>query len=286
MGGDLFAGLTLAAIAIPEQIATARLGDFSPETGFFAFIAAVLAFALFGASRHLSVGADSTITPILAGGLALIATSGSPHYVAMAALLALMVGAIVLVGGLLRLGWIADLLSVPVMAGFLAGIAIHILVSQLPELLGLPSGSGNVFQRLAAVRADLGQVNLWSLALGVAVFAIVMACERLSARIPGALIALALATLAVTTFDMTGRGVAVLGSLPAGLPGLGLPQVTFDDMRTLVPLALLVAIIVMVQTAATTRSFAGDSGRPADVNRDFVGVGAASLLSGLAGAFP
>lgn len=286
LGGDLFAGLTLAAIAIPEQIATARLGDFSPEIGFVAFIAAVLAFALFGASRHLSVGADSTITPILAGGLALIATSGSPHYVAMAALLALMVGAIVLVGGLIRLGWIADLLSVPVMAGFLAGIAVHILVSQLPELLGLPSGSGNVFQRLAAVRSDLGQVNFWSLALGVAVFAIVIMCERISARIPGALIALALTTLAVTTLDLTSRGVAVLGTLPAGLPGLGLPQVTFDDMRTLVPLALLVAIIVMVQTAATTRSFAGESGMPADVNRDFVGVGAASLLSGLAGAFP
>lgn len=286
LSGDVFAGLTLAAIAIPEQIATARLGDFSPEVGFFAFMAAALAFALFGASRHLSVGADSTITPILAGGLALIATSGSPHYVAMAALLALMVGAIVLVGGLLRLGWIADLLSVPVMAGFLAGIAVHILVSQLPELLGLPSGSGNVFQRLAAVKADLGQVNPWSLALGGAVFAIVMACERISARIPGALIALALATLAVIALDLTGRGVAVLGSLPTGLPGLGLPQVSFEDMRTLVPLALLVAIIVMVQTAATTRSFAGDSSGPADVNRDFVGVGAASLLSGLAGAFP
>lgn len=286
LSGDLFAGATLAAIAIPEQIATARLGDFSPEIGFFAFIAAVLAFAVFGASRHLSVGADSTITPILAGGLALIATSGSPHYVTMAALLALMVGAIVLVGGLLRLGWIAALLSVPVMAGFLAGIAVHILVSQLPELLGLPPGSGNVFQRLAAVKADIGQVNFWSLALGVAVFAIVTVCERISARIPGALIALALATLAVTALDLNGRGVAVLGTLPAGLPGLGLPQVTFDDMRTLVPLALLVAIIVMVQTAATTRSFAGESGTPPDVNRDFVGVGAASLLSGLAGAFP
>ena len=216
LSGDLFAGLTLAAIAIPEQMATARLGDFSPEVGFFAFIAAVFAFAVFGASRHLSVGADSTITPILAGGLALIATSGSPHYVAMAALLALMVGAIVLAGGLLRLGWIADLLSVPVMAGFLAGIAIHILVSQLPELLGLPSGSGNVFQRLAAVRADLGQVNFWSLALGVGVFAIVTGCERISPRIPGALIALAVATLAVTALGLTGRGVAVQGNLPAG----------------------------------------------------------------------
>ena len=156
LGGDIAAGLTLAAIAIPEQMATARLGDFSPETGFFAFIAGSLAFAVFGASRSLSAGANSTITPIFAGGLALVAVSGSPQYAALAAMLALMVGAIVLASGVLRLGWIADLLSVPVTAGFLAGIAVHIVISQLPELLGLPPGSGDVFSRLAAICGRCG----------------------------------------------------------------------------------------------------------------------------------
>src|ERR1700730_4617323 len=125
---DLVAGLTLAAIAIPEQMATARLGGFAPQIGFFAFIAGSIGFAMLGANRFLSCGADSTITPIFAGGLVLLAASGSPDYQALAAALALMVGVIMVLGGLFRLGWIADLLSTPVTVGFLAGISLHILV--------------------------------------------------------------------------------------------------------------------------------------------------------------
>lgn len=287
LGGDAFAGLTLAAIAIPEQMATARLGDLSPQAGFLAFLAGTVAFAMFGSSRHTSVGADSTITPIFAAGLVILAASGSPHYQALAALLALMVGAAVSAAGLLRLGWIADLLSVPVTAGFLAGISIHIVTSQLPELLGLHPGSGDVFHRLEAVYGGFSDINPYSAAIGIAVFAFVIMCERISARIPGALIGLATATLGVVGFDLPARGVAVLGTLPAASPGLHLPEVTFADMRTLVPLTLLVTIVIMVQTAATTRSFGSSSTSGSDdVTRDFIGVGAASLLSGLVGAFP
>ena len=286
LGKDVAAGLTLAAIAIPEQMATARLGDFAPQVGFVAFIAGSVAFAAFGSSRVLSSGADSTITPIFAGGLALIATSGSPQYASLAAMLALMVGAMVAVGGLLKLGWLADLLSVPVTAGFLAGISIHIVISQLPGLLGLPPGSGSVFQRLAAIHADIGQVNWPSVALGLGVFAVVVLAEHVSPRIPGALIALALATLAVQFFDLTRHGVAVLGALPEGLPSPAMPVIAIVDLRTLVPTALLISLVVMVQTAATTRSFGDRSGAAADVNRDFVGVGAGSVLAGLFGAFP
>src|SRR5450759_4215384 len=128
---DLFAGLTLAAIAIPEQMATARLGGFTPQIGFFAFLAGSLAFAVFGSNRFLSCGADSTITPIFAGGLAALAASGSPQYQLLAAALALMAGLMLLAAGVFRLGWIADLLSIPVTLGFLAGISVHILISQL-----------------------------------------------------------------------------------------------------------------------------------------------------------
>ena len=124
---DLVAGLTLVAVAIPEQMATARLGGFSPEVGFFAFVAGSLAFALFGDNRLLSCGADSTITPIFAGSLALLAASGSADYTALGAMLALMVGIVLVAGGIFRLGWIADLLSIPVTTGFLAGISVHIL---------------------------------------------------------------------------------------------------------------------------------------------------------------
>src|ERR1700686_5197963 len=123
---DLFAGLTLAAIAIPEQMATARLGGFAPQLGFFAFLAGSLAFAMFGSNRFLSCGADSTITPIFAGGLAALAASGDPQYLVLAASLALMVGLLLLFAGIFRLGWIADLLSIPVTTGFLAGISVHI----------------------------------------------------------------------------------------------------------------------------------------------------------------
>ncbi|WP_167316192.1 SulP family inorganic anion transporter [Mesorhizobium japonicum] len=285
LNGDLIAGLTLAAIAIPEQMATARLGGFAPEIGFFAFVAGSVAFALFGANRHLSVGADSTITPLFAGSLALLATSGSPHYLALAAMLALLVGLIVTLSGIFRLGWIADLLSVPVTTGFLAGIAVHIIVSQMPGLLGLPAESGETLRRVGEIAGNLHLTNPWSLGLGLGVFAIVFCSERISARIPGALIGMVLATLAVVVFGLRDHGVEVLGALPNGLPGAYLPVASLGDVQALVPLALLIAIVVMVQTAATSRSFASQPDASPDVNRDFVGVGAGSILSSLFGAF-
>lgn len=286
INGDLIAGFTLAAIAIPEQMATARLGGFAPEIGFFVFAAGSVAFAAFGANRYLSAGADSTITPLFAGGLALLSASGSPQYLAMAATLAVMVGALVVLCGLFRLGWIADLLSVPVTTGFLAGISIHIIVSQLPGLLGLPAENGETLRRVGEIAANLHLTNPWSLVLGLGVFLIVFVCERISARIPGALIGLVLATLAVIAFGLAGRGVAVLGALPNGLPRASLPLAGLDDVQALVPLALLIAIVVMVQTAATARSFVPPQGEAPDVNRDFVGVGAGSVASGLFGGFP
>ena len=157
--GDLMAGLTLAAIAIPEQMATARLGGFAPQIGFFAFMAGSLGFALLGGNRFLSCGADSTITPIFAGGLAALAAAGSPEYQGLAIALALMVGAMMLAGGAFRLGGIANLLSMPVMVGFLAGISVHIIVSQLPGVLGLESPSGPTLDRIGVLARDLGRTN-------------------------------------------------------------------------------------------------------------------------------
>src|ERR1700681_1707339 len=159
MTHDLFAGLTLAAIAIPEQMATARLGGFTPQLGFFAFWAGSLAFAAFGSNRFLSCGADSTITPIFAGGLAVLAASGSSEYLALAAALAAMVGVLLLLAGVFRLGWIADLLSIPVTTGFLAGISVHIIISQLPGILGLPAPNGPMLQRLAILAGHLNETN-------------------------------------------------------------------------------------------------------------------------------
>jgi SulP family sulfate permease len=283
---DLVAGLTLAAIAIPEQLATARLGHFSPQIGFSAFLAGSLAFAIFGNNRFLSSGADSTITPIFAGSLALLAVAGSPDYAALAAVLALMVGLVLLIGGIFRLGWIADLLSVPVTVGFLAGISVHILISQMPAILGLPSTDGPMLERLAVLAEQLPQTNLFSLAIGFGVLALIATSERVDARIPGALIGLIGAAAAVMLMGLESRGVSVLGDVPVALPALAVPGISISQLVQLVPLTLIVAVIVMVQTAATTRSFASDPNVPPDVDRDFVGVGAGSILSGLIGGFP
>jgi len=283
---DLFAGLTLAAIAIPEQMATARLGGFTPQFGFFAFLAGSLAFAAFGSNRFLSCGADSTITPIFAGGLAVLVAAGSPDYPVMAAALALMVGVLLLAAGIFRLGWIADLLSIPVTTGFLAGISGHILISQLPGILGLPSPSGPMLQRLATLAGQLNEANAFTLLIGLGVLAIIAVSERIDARIPGALIGLALASASVALLGLESRGVSVLGAVSVSSPSVAIPVISAGNLASLFSLGLIIAVVVMVQTAATTRSFLSDPDQPADVDRDFVGVGVGSIVSGLIGAFP
>src|SRR6201997_3627758 len=162
---DVIAGLTLAAIAIPEQMAPARLGGFEPQIGFFAFMAGSLGFAMLGANRFLSCGADSTITPIFAGGLAALAATGSPDYQGLAIALALMVGAMLVLSGIFKLGGIANLLSVPVTVGFLAGISVHILVSQLPGVLGQEQPDGPTLQRIAELAREIGQANPYTVVI-------------------------------------------------------------------------------------------------------------------------
>ncbi|MET4386525.1 SulP family sulfate permease [Bradyrhizobium sp. F1.4.3] len=284
--GDLMAGLTLAAIAIPEQMATARLGGFAPQIGFFAFMAGSLGFALLGGNRFLSCGADSTITPIFAGGLAALAAAGSPEYQGLAIALALMVGAMMLAGGAFRLGGIANLLSVPVMVGFLAGISVHIIVSQLPGVLGLESPSGPTLDRIGELATELGRTNPFTLCIGFGVLGVVFASEKISAKLPGALIGLVAATLAVIGLGLESKGVSVVGAVPGTLPRPTLPELAPEQWVHLVPLAFVITIVVMVQTAATTRSFPSDPDKPADVDRDFLGAGAGSVLAGLFGAFP
>ena len=286
LASDLIAGFTLVAIAIPEQMATARLGGFSPQIGFYAFVAGSVGFAMFGANRILSCGADSTITPIFAGTLASLAVAGSPDYAVLAAALAVMVGFALVASGIFRLGWIANLLSMPVTVGFLAGIAVHILVSQLPGVLGVSPPSGPLPSRLLALAGNLNGANPFTLLIGFGVLAVIAISERISVRIPGALIGLTVATVAVVLMGLESRGVSVIGVVSGALPGLAIPEIPVSGWARLVPLGLLITAVVMVQTAATTRSFPSDPGEPPDVDRDFLGVGAGGVLAGLIGAFP
>ncbi len=276
----------LAAICIPEQMATARLGGFPPEAGFVAFVAATLAFVVFGASRYMSVGADSTIAPIFAAGLAFLAPAGLHAYAALAGTLALLVGAMLLAAGFLRLGWIADLLSVPVTTGFLAGIAVHIAVSQLPTALGVPPAPGDLLDQLAGLASSAGHTNPYTLALTLGVLAIILACERLSARIPGALLALVLAAAAVHFAIPRGESVATLGAVAPATLSIRMSLPHLHDLIRLLPLALILSLVIMVQSAATARTFRVPADSGTDFDRDLAGVGAANLLAALAGTFP
>ena len=287
LSGDLVAGLMLAAIAIPGQLATARLAGMPPETGLYAFAAGSLAFAAFGANRFMSVQADSTIAPIFAGALASIAVTGTADYSAQVTLLALMVGIILLAVGLFRAGWLATLLSIPVTTGFLAGISVHIIIGELPTLLGISEEQGHIVLRLVHIVGRLGETNVYALAIGTGVLIATMGTARVSPRVPGALIGLVGAGLAVALFNLDTRGVSMLGALPVRLPTLAVPALPgLEELGSLVPLALVIAMVCIMQTAAVAGTYPSDDEKPDDVSRDFAGVGAGSLLAGLIGAFP
>jgi MFS superfamily sulfate permease-like transporter len=285
LGADLLAGLTLAAIAVPEQMATARLAGLSPSVGLLSFLAGSIAFAVAGSSRTLSAGADSTIAPIFAGGLATLAATGSVHYGALAVGLALLVGAVVATAGVARLGFVGDLLSAPVMTGFLAGIAVHILASQAPAALGLPVPAGATLAKLLRLAAEAWRANPWDVGVAAGVVAVTAACEKLAPRLPGALIGVAAATAFALILRLEPATLAPLGEVAGALPRLGLPDLTPRDWIDLAPLALLVGAVVMVQTATVSRAFPVEGEAP-QVARDFIGLGAGNLLAGLAGAFP
>src|SRR5208337_2760284 len=279
---DVVAGVMLAAISIPGQLATARLAGMPPETGLFAFAAGSLAFAAFGANRFMSVAADSTIAPIFAGGVASLAVVGSPHYAELVTLLALMVGAILVAVGLLRGGWLATLLSIPVTTGFLAGISVHIMVGELPTLLGISAESGPLVLRLFHILGRLPKANPYTLALGIGVLAITLGTERISSRIPGALIGIVGAGIAVALLHLETRGASLLQPLSVELPRPALPLLPAGrELGRLVPLALNVAMVCIMQTSAVASTFPSEKGAPDDASRDFAGVGAGSIVAGL-----
>jgi len=225
---DIIAGITLVAIAIPERMATAQLAGMPVKTGLYAFIAGGLAIAIFGSSRQMSVGADSIIAPIFAAGAAGMAAAGTAEYAGLIVFLALIVGALLAVIGLLKMGWIAGLLAVPVTTGFLAGIGITIFVGQLPDIFGLPKGTGGTAEQVVFIVQHLSESNWYSVAIAAVVLAIVLVSEKIDPKIPGALVGLILSLIAVSAFDLTAKDVEVLGTLPQGLPAIALPQGTWD----------------------------------------------------------
>ncbi|KJE22498.1 sulfate permease-like transporter, MFS superfamily [Frankia torreyi] len=285
LGRDLAAGLTLAGVAVPEQVATAGLAGAPAWAGLYAFVAGSLMFAVLGRHPQLSVGADSTIAPLLAAAAATVGSPGSPPYVQSLAILAVMVGLLVTAVGLLRLGWVSQFLSTPVVTGVLAGIAVQILVRQLPAVLGVPGEGTNTIGRLRAVAGRLGHTNGWAVAIAAFVLAVIVAGERLDRRIPGALLGVIGSTVAVAWLGLGSRGVETVGPVQAGLPTVGLPSAPWSEVRHLLPAALVVTFLCVIQTAATERGAAPAPGTAGDFDRDLVAVGAGSLLAGLGGSF-
>ncbi|HEX4863284.1 MAG TPA: SulP family inorganic anion transporter [Acidimicrobiales bacterium] len=283
---DAIAGITLLAIAVPEQLATARLAGVHPISGLYAFVAGTVAFALLGTNPQLSVGADSTIAPLFAVGVAHLAPLGSARYIELVAILAVMVGILVSIVGLARLGWIAEFLSRPIIAGFLSGVGLVVIIRQLPDLFGIPASTGSNLARLGSFFEHVSNLNGWATGIGLVVFLVIMGVDRLDRRIPAALFGMVASTVIVAGLDLRAHGVAVLGHVSHAVPHFGLVGVSWSAIGRLAPIAGVVALVVVSQSAVTTRAFAEQGGYSVDVNRDFVGIGAGSILAGISGSFP
>jgi SulP family sulfate permease len=286
LGSDALAGLTLVAVALPSQMATARLADLPAVVGLYAFLAGSLLYAFLGTNRYLSVGADSTIAPVLAVAAASVAAVGTVRYGAAMAFMALLVGAVLVAAGLCRLGWIAEFLSTPVITGILAGIAVEIAVRQLPVILGVAGGGTTTIGRIRLVVDHLGHINGWSLGIALGVLAVIAAAQRVDHRLPGTLGGLVLSIIAVDAFGLASHhGVAILGTVRGGLPHVRLPTGSWSELLHLLGAVLTVAFVCIAQTAATIRASSTSIPPGGDFNRDLVGIGAGSVGAGLLGAF-
>jgi sulfate permease, SulP family len=284
---DAVAGLMLAAIAVPEQLATARLAGFPPAAGLVAFLAGSLAYAAFGKNPYLSVGADSTIAPIFAASIAAIVGANGTQYASIAAVVAVAVGLILISASIARAGWIANLLSVPVVVGVLAGISVHIVIGQLPAFFGVASTSGSQLERLGQLVREAGSSNGFDIAIGASVFGITLLSSRVNERVPGALIALVGASLATKLGSLQLHGVEVLGAISASVPRVHLPALpTFDQAVAIVPPVLIVAAVCIMQTSAVARSFPISEDAEPATGSDYLAVGIGNAFAGLLGAFP
>lgn len=283
---DLVAGVTFGAVTMPGQLATAHLAGMPPITGLYGFVVATILAAAVSTNRHLAMGVDSTVAPILAAGLTTLgAIAESERYIGLALVTSFLVGIFTLTIGLGRLGWVGDFLSRPVMIGFFGGIAVIIIVNQLPGLLGLPEVHGRTLRKIIDLIRHLPHTNIPTMILGFASLALLLGIAKINRRIPGALIVLTLATLSMFVFHLRDRGVQVLGPLERGLPSFRLPPFSLDSLEAVVTTALVIGIFCLAQTAATTRSAANLGGFDTDINADFRALGLANLASSMVGSF-
>ena len=284
---DVLAGITLATLAIPEVMGYTRISGTPVITGLFTILLPMALYAFFGSSRHLVVGADSATAAVLAAGLVGIAAVGSPEYVAYAGELALIAAGILILARLVKLGFLADFLSRTVLIGFLAGVGIEVAIKQIPDMLGIQGQGGGVFQSVATDILQSSRTNTYTALISIVVLIAILGAKRISRKIPVALTTVVVLIIASYVLGFASHGVSVLGTIPSGLPNLGIPNapMTWSIFQRLLPTAVSMSVIILAQSAATSRAYAARYNESIDENLDLVGLGIANIGAALSGTF-
>ena len=290
-GRDALAGVTLAAMGIPQVLGYARIAGMPLVTGLYTVLLPLLAFAAFGSSRHLVVAADSATAALVASHLAGIAAPRGATYVALAGMVALLCAALLLLARLFKLGFLADFLSRTVLAGLLAGVGIQVAVAMLPDMLGLATTVHQPLWQLLQLLQLLPlagapwALNGLTLALSLAVLLLMLLGHHKAPRLPMALLIVLAAIAASALFGLAARGVAVVGAVASGLPALAWPAMAWGDVAELLPLAVSCVVVIIAKSAATSRAYALRHGETVDLNADLLGLSAANAAAALSGSF-
>ena len=287
---DVFAGIVLTTLLVPQGMAYAELAGLPPVTGLYTTVLALLAYAAFGPSRILVLGPDSALGPLIAAAiLPLVGADGDPaKAVALAGMLAVLMGVLCIAAGLARLGLLAELLSKPVRIGFLNGIAVVVLVGQLPKLFGFGTNATGLLDELEAfIRGVVdGETVPAALLIGIVSLAVIIGFRACSPKVPGILIAVVGASIATGALSLTEHGVLVVGAIPGGFPTPTIPSVSFDDIAALVVAAAGLAFVTLTDTVTFSRVFAGQRGESVDANQEIVALGVANIAAGCFQGFP
>lgn len=281
---DIVAGITVAAIAIPEGLGYAKIVGLPVQTGLYCALLPPLIFALLGSSRQLVVGADSATAALVAAGAGAVAVVGTQDYVDAVAVLGLFIALFLVLIAVAGLDFLADLISQPVLAGFLSGVGVSLMIGKLPGMLGLEA-SGTTWDKLVETVTGLGDINRASAALGIGTVVVMLLLEERLPRVPAALVALGAATLAGVLLGAEARGVEMVGALPPGLPGLSWPGLEVGQFARMAATAASIAVVILAQSAAVSRSFALTNRYPVSVRTDMLGLAAANLGSAVSQGF-
>ncbi len=283
---DIGAGVVLAALLVPQGMAYAELAGLPPVAGLYATLVPLVVYFLLGPSRILVLGPDSAVSPLVAAAIIPLAAAGDgSDRLALAGLLALGVGAIMFAGGLTRFGFVTELLSLPVRLGYLMGIAVTVIVAQLPQLFGFSVHAENFLPSLRGFFAGLDQTNGTALAIGVGSLAVILGLRRVAPKVPGVFVAVVGATAAVALLDL-GEDVPVVGAVAAGLPAFSVPDVSLEDFKTLIPAAIGIAFVAFTDTSVLSRSYAARLRQEVDQNHELAVLGVANIATGLFQGFP